>query len=199
MRTEYLNPNLYPSLYDLMQYENVLAMRLSLETGLRIDDVLSLKWKNFKSSQRFSFVAKKTKKRGTKRISKALAAQLWSRDTKSEYVFPGRKAGSHRTRQTVWKDVKQAADRLGVEVNVAPHSARKTYAVELRKAEGLPAVQRELQHTNKETSMLYAFADERAGKWSGALTVSDLKRIAAELAKLLLPEIRALIREAAKA
>ena len=43
MRTDYLNPQIYNRLYGVMTYDNVLALRVSLETGLRIDDVLSLK------------------------------------------------------------------------------------------------------------------------------------------------------------
>ena len=39
MRTDYLNPQLYNRLYACMTYENVLALRVSLETGLRIDDI----------------------------------------------------------------------------------------------------------------------------------------------------------------
>ena len=42
MRTDYLNPALYNKLYTVMTYENVLALRVSLETGLRVGDVLAL-------------------------------------------------------------------------------------------------------------------------------------------------------------
>lgn len=195
MKSDYLKPSTYEHLYRVMQRDNVLAIRVSLETGLRIDDVLRLEWKNFTKGTQFTYFAKKTGKKGVKKLSKMLKNDLFSRNVNgSKYVFPGRKRGSHRTRQAVWKDVKKAADLMGVEVNASPHSARKTYAVELRKSAGLPAVQRELQHSSMSTTMLYAFADlARAGKRAPTpssdelLVLADL--IAKRVVELLLPEI----------
>ncbi len=159
MRSDYLKPELYGVLEKVMQRENVLAMRVAVETGLRIDDVLSMRWSDFKRGGRFEYVAKKTGKRGTKTISRALKSELFARKADGEYVFPGRKRGRHRTRQAVWKDMVQACNKMGITQNGTPHSARKTYAVQLRKEEGLAAVQRELQHTSSTTTMIYAFAD----------------------------------------
>lgn len=42
MRADYIKPSVYTRIYHLMQYENALALRLSLETGLRIGDCLAL-------------------------------------------------------------------------------------------------------------------------------------------------------------
>lgn len=163
-KSDYLSPNTYTELYRVMQRDNVLAIRVSLETGLRIDDVLSLKWDSFVSAKKFTYRAQKTGKKGTKRLSSSLAAELSQRSNhKSEYVFPGRKLNRHRTRQAVWKDIKKAAAMMGVVLNACPHSARKTYAVELRKEKGLAEVQKELQHTDMTTTMLYAFADMAKG------------------------------------
>ena len=55
--------------------------------------------------------------------------------------------------------MKKAADVMGVELNAAPHSARKTYAVEVFQDRGLDAAQKELQHDRLSTTMLYAFSD----------------------------------------
>lgn len=55
--------------------------------------------------------------------------------------------------------MKKAAKVLGIELNAAPHSARKTYAVEVFKDKGLGAAQKELQHDRVSTTMLYAFSD----------------------------------------
>lgn len=160
MKSEYLSPKMYARLYELMQPSNVLAMRVALETGLRIDDVLRLKKSDFVNSRNFVFYAKKTGKKGKKRISKALSDRIFANCSHdSDYLFPGRKRGKHRTRQAVWKDLTQAVERAGLREHVSPHSARKTYAVELRKSEGLPAVQKELQHDRQSTTMIYAFAD----------------------------------------
>lgn len=158
MRTDYLNPQLYNKLYSVMTYQNVLALRVSLETGLRIDDVLSLRSEQLKSRKLEGF-AKKTEKKYKKTISKDLFERLNSIKGKN-YVFPKRsKPNEHRTRQAVWANMKKAAKVCGVELNAAPHSARKTYAVELFKDGGLNTVQRELQHDRVTTTMLYAFSN----------------------------------------
>lgn len=158
MRTNYLNPSLYNRLYSVMQYKNVLALRVSLETGLRIDDVLSLRPEDLKG-RTIKGLAEKTDKPFKKTLSADLAKRLREVSGK-RYIFPHRtKPNEHRTRQTVWKDVKKAAQIMGINGNIAPHSARKTFAVELFKDKGINEVQKELQHDRLGTTMLYAFSD----------------------------------------
>jgi integrase len=141
-----------------MQYKNVLALRVSLETGLRIDDVLKIKKSDIKG-RTIRGISEKTNKPFKKVISKDLANRLTEISGKI-FIFEHRlKVGEHRTRQAVWKDLKKASKVLGLKGNIAPHSARKTYAVELFKDSGLDKVQKELQHDNTSTTMIYAFAD----------------------------------------
>lgn len=158
MRTDYLNPDLYNRLYSVMTYENVLALRISLETGLRIDDVLSLRGEQL-IGRTIRGVAEKTGKPFKKVISADLAKRL-HQIGRIGYIFPHRtKPGEHRTRQAVWANMKKAADVMGVQLNAAPHSARKTYAVEVFRDRGLEAAQKELQHDRMSTTMLYAFSN----------------------------------------
>lgn len=158
MKTSYLDPRIYNTLYTCMTYENVLALRVCLETGLRIDDVLSITAEQLKG-RTLRGTAEKTGKPYKKTISYDLAKRLHNiADT--GYFFPHRtKEGEHRTRQAVWANMKQAAKRMGVEVNAAPHSARKTYAVEVFNDRGLEAARTELQHDNINTTMIYAFSN----------------------------------------
>lgn len=141
-----------------MQYKNALALRTSLETGLRIDDVLSLRRQQLDKRTLYG-IAKKTKKSFRKVISQDLANRL--REIQGIYfIFEGRlDPKKHRTRQAVWKDMKKAAQVLDLHGNFAPHSARKTYAVEKFHDGGIATVKRELQHNDIQTTMLYAFAD----------------------------------------
>lgn len=158
MRTYYLNPSIYNKMYAVMQYKNALALRVSLETALRIDDVLSLRPEQLEKRTLFG-VASKTKKSFRKVISADLANRLREVAGK-HYIFEGRlNPQKHRTRQAVWKDVKKAAAVLDLHGNIAPHSARKTYAVEHFKDGGLAQVKHDLQHTDINTTILYAFAD----------------------------------------
>ena len=128
-----------------MQYENALALRLSLETGLRIGDCLALTPAQLQG-QTISYTAQKTGKRGKKRITADLANRLRKISSK-KFIFEGRNGDKPRTRQAVWKDVKKASAIAKVEGNFSPHSARKTYAVE------------EFHANRAETTMLYAYSD----------------------------------------
>lgn len=158
MKTSYLRPEIYNKIYGIMQYKNVLALRVSLETGLRIDDVLKIKKSDLKG-RTIRGISEKTNKPFKKVISKDLANRLTEISGKV-FIFEHRlKVDKHRTRQAVWKDLKKASKVLGLKGNIAPHSARKTYAVELFKDSGLDKVQKELQHDNTSTTMIYAFAD----------------------------------------
>lgn len=66
----------------------------------------------------------------------------------------------HRTRQAVWADLKRARKALRLKQNVAPHSARKGYAVDLLQRGGeLDKVQRALNHSHESDTLIYALAD----------------------------------------
>ena len=166
MRTDYINSELYHKLYLRMTYENALALRTSLETGMRIGDVLSLRPKDI-DGRTINYVAQKTKKKGKAVVSVDLANRL-KRIGNKKYIFAGRFGDKPRTRQAVWRDVKKASKGL-FEENVAPHSARKTFAVEDFQKNGLPHTQKVLQHDRVDTTILYAFSDAiTGGKGGGA-------------------------------
>lgn len=129
-------------------------METALQTGLRVSDVLGLKTANLR--QRMTVVEQKTKKKRRVYLSKSLLQRLQGQ-AGAVWVFPNMRqpATRHRCRQTVWKDVKRAAAALRVDYNAAPHSCRKSYAVDLYRREGFAAVQKALQHDNPATTMIY--------------------------------------------
>lgn len=157
MKADYIKPQIYKKIYPIMSYENALALRCSLETGMRIGDVLGLEVKQI-TGRTISYTAQKTGKADKKVISADLAKRLRQISGK-KWVFEGRFGDKPRCRQTVWKDVKKAAKILKITENVACHSARKTYAVEEFHEKGLNAVQKELQHDRASTTLIYAFSD----------------------------------------
>lgn len=191
MRTDYLNPQLYNRLYACMTYENVLALRVSLETGLRIDDVLSLRAAQI-VRRTICGTAEKTDKPYKKTISADLAKRLAAlTPNKGGYIFPHRlDSMRHRTRQAVWNNMKMAAHRLGVELNAAPHSARKTYAVEMFKDKGLEQTQRELQHDRISTTMLYAFSDMLCGTEHKTQDIVDMDAFAEIIAEKVVEKLK---------
>ena len=177
MKSDYIKPSVYNRIYSYMQYENALCLRLCLETGLRVGDALKVRAEDIRG-RTLHFTAEKTGKAGKKVISKKLAGELLRLAGGSGYCFKGRGGSDrHRTRQTVWKDVKKAARAAGLSENVCPHSTRKTYAVNVFHEKGIQAAEDELQHDRLETTMLYAFSDlltrSAADKVASPATLSD--------------------------
>jgi integrase len=155
-----------------MNYENALALRTSLETGMRIGDVLALEVADLKG-RTITYTAQKTGKKGKAVVSVDLANRL-RKIAGRRFVFEGRNGKKPRTRQAVWKDVKKATRNI-FEENVAPHSARKTFAVEDFQEHGLPHTQKALQHDRTDTTVLYAFSDLLTTK--GKKDTTQLDRI----------------------
>ena len=188
MRTDYIKSELYHKIYLRMSYENALALRTSLETGLRIGDVLALEVENL-NGRTIVYTAQKTGKQGKSVVSADLANRL-RKIAGKRFLFEGRSGDKPRTRQAVWKDVKQASKGLFDE-NVAPHSARKTFAVEDFHAHGFSHTQKALQHDSTGTTMLYAFADMLTDK-SKSKTSNvplDIDDLAQKIAYIVLKEI----------
>jgi integrase len=135
---------------------NRLVARVCLHTGLRVGDVVNLQTAQLKGQ--FWVTEQKTKKRRRVNLPASLLSQLKAQ-AGPVWVFPGRRPGTHRTRQAVWADVKRAARAFRLPQNVAPHSLRKIYAVELLKATGdARKVQKALNHSDMATTLIYVMA-----------------------------------------
>ncbi len=141
-----------------MNYENALAIRLSLETGMRIGDAVALP-KSALNGRVLTFKAQKTGKIGKALLSADLARRLSTIAT-DRWLFAGRDARKHRTRQAVYKDLRNVAKEYGLVEHVSPHSARKTHAVGIYRSDGLKACQERLQHDREATTLIYALADK---------------------------------------
>lgn len=164
MKSDYMKPDNYGKLFVFMGYENQLALRVTLETGMRIGDVLKLRPNDIKG-RTIRYTAEKTGKRGKAVISQDLRNRLRA-ISGEKFIFPKRgDPDDHRQRQTVWRDVKRAAAALrtaGVigNENISPHSARKTFAVEDMEHHGILHTQEALQHSNKVMTRLYTESDK---------------------------------------
>ena len=158
MRTEYLLHEQVELVLHLLMPQNRLVMRVALATGLRIGDILAMRPEKLKP--RMTIREQKTGKSRRVTIPPALLADLQA-NSGDHWVFPGRDPTQHRTRQAVWKDIKRAARACRFPQNVAPHSFRKVYAVELlRKYGDLKRVAKALNHDRPEVTAVYAFADK---------------------------------------
>lgn len=109
----------------------------------------------------FWICEQKTGKRRRVNLTRALADEM-AANAGEIWIFEGASDPTkHRTRQAVWADVKRAAKAFRLPQNVAPHSVRKVYAVDLlRKYHDVRRVQRALNHSNPAVTMIYAMADK---------------------------------------
>lgn len=158
MTTEYLLRREMEHVLAALTPSNRLVCEVCLQTGLRVGDVVGLRTEQL--SRQFWVVEAKTKKRRRVNLPDDLLRRLRAQAGRV-WVFPGRKPGQHRTRQAVWADVKRAAKAFRLKQNVAPHSFRKVYAVELMKRCGdAKRVQRALNHSDMATTMIYVLSAE---------------------------------------
>lgn len=159
MKTEYLLHKEAELILCALTEQNRLVIRTALHTGLRIGDVLALKPDRLKPH--FWVTEQKTGKPRQVGLPEPLLSDL-KKNAGEHWVFPGRDPRKHHTRQAVWKDVKRAARAFRFPQNVAPHSFRKVYAVDLMQKYGdIDRVRRALNHSSETITMIYALADQQ--------------------------------------
>ena len=159
MKTEYLLHREVEHVLAALMPVNRVVMRVCIHTGLRAGDVLALRTDQI--APRFWVTEQKTKKRRIVGLPSDLLVDM-RKIAGKKYVFEhSNDPERHRTRQAVWKDVKRAARAFRLPQNVAPHSARKVYAVDLLAKYGdIAKVQRALNHSGPSVTMIYAMADQ---------------------------------------
>lgn len=159
MRTEYLLAREVDNVLAALTPGNALVMRTALHTGLRISDILSIKTDSLRPH--FWVTEGKTGKRRQVGLPQPLLDDI-KNQAGEVWAFPGSRPGQPRTRQAVWKDVKRAAKALRLPQNVAPHSARKVFAVDLLAKYGdIERVRRALNHSSPAVTLIYALADRQ--------------------------------------
>ncbi len=159
MKTEYLLQREVDKVLSALTPGNALVMRVALHTGLRVGDILAIKTVQLKP--RFWVTESKTGKRRQVGLPEPLLNDI-KKQAGRVWAFPGRNPRKPRTRQAVWKDVKRASKAFRLEQNIAPHSARKVFAVDLLDRYGdLERVRRALNHSSQSTTVIYALADRQ--------------------------------------
>lgn len=170
MRTDWVKKDTFELLLTALMPENSRVLRLAVATGLRIGDCLSLRTDVLRVTNRPTIKEQKTGKTRRIYIPKALHDELL-RNAGRYFVFEGRiDPKKPRTRSAVYKDLKRVArlyrlDGAKIRENIAPHTARKIFAVEeYKQTKSLEKVQKKLNHSDKSVTLLYALADELSKK-----------------------------------
>ena len=175
MRSEFVDRECMETVLRLLLPSNRLAMRLCMETGLRVGDVLAIR--RDKLAQRMTVHESKTGKSRRVYIGRALLADLNAMERNGPWLFPGRDPEKHRTRQAVFCDLRRAAKACRLPMHLTPHSARKLYAVEqFRRCGDLERVQRLLNHSDSAVTLLYVMADQLARQKDRYKKTSATKR-----------------------
>ncbi len=150
---------------------NRLILRLLYYCGLRVSELVSLKWKDLHSRSEFEGQVTVFGKGGKTRIVlipdkvwRSLIAMKQEAD-KDEPVFCSQKGG-HLHSSQVFRIVQAAAKRAGIEGNVSPHWLRHSHASHaMDRGAPLHVVQASLGHSNPATTGRYLHA--RPGDGSG--------------------------------
>jgi len=155
--TEYLYQQEVDRVLSALMPQNQLIVKVMLQTGMRLSDALELRTEGLATSG--WYLEGKTGKKRRYGLPKPLLGAILEQ-AGPEWAFPGRKIGTHKTRQAVWKDIKRAAIAFRLPQNVGAHSMRKVYAVKLMRKYGkLEKVQRNLNHASGSVTAIYAMAD----------------------------------------
>lgn len=158
MRSEYINKAELEHVLAALTPPNRLACEISLKTGLRLSDVLTMQTSDIGKTMKIK--EQKTGKTRTVYLTKDLVERMLLSCGKY-YVFEHRtNPQKHRHRSTVWRDLNRAAKLFRIKINLSPHSCRKIYAVDLlAKTGSVDKVKKALNHNDSDVTILYAFAD----------------------------------------
>lgn len=155
-------------------YRDLLLFTLGINTGLRISDILALKWSSFinggsrllKAGDQLNVVEIKTKKVKTFVINKSVAEALKLYHDSLDSVHPDDPVFSSRktadgtlkpiTRIAAWQMLNRYADMVGLDEGIGTHTLRKTFGYHLyKKGVALEYIQKMLNHSSPAITLRY--------------------------------------------
>ena len=169
IKAEWLSDRALHLALTALMPSNRLVLELCICTGLRVGDAVNLTVKQIRNGRPVVTEAKTGKKRRIyipEFLQHKILAYQKAVFPAAKYVFPHRlrPKTDHKTRQSVYKDCRRAADALRLDANFTPHTTRKVYAVRDYAATGdLTRVQRDLNHSDPSVTLIYAMADKIRG------------------------------------
>lgn len=162
MRADYIDEAGFWRLYSGLSEQYRLLCELMIATGIRVGDAVALRVDELSAAR---IVEQKTGKARDVCIPSQLCEKLL-RHADGEFVFPSARSRSgHLARGSVARALKRERSGKREKRRVSPHACRKIYAVNrYRETGSLEAVQRDLQHANIATTILYCFSDQIAAE-----------------------------------
>ncbi len=155
-------------------YRDLLLFVLGINTGLRISDILSLKWKSFingggrllKAGDQLNVVEIKTKKIKSFMINRSVSEALklyhdsLANVNPDDPVFSSRKTDDGTlqpiTRIAAWQMLNRYANMVGLNDGIGTHTLRKTFGYHLyKKGVALEYIQKMLNHSSPAITLRY--------------------------------------------
>ena len=155
-------------------YRDLLLFVLGINTGLRISDILALKWSSFingggrllKSGDQLNVVEIKTKKIKSFMINKSVAEALklyydsLGSVNPDDPVFSSRKTADGTlqpiSRIAAWQMLNRYAHMVGLDDGIGTHTLRKTFGYHLyKKGVALEYIQKMLNHSSPAITLRY--------------------------------------------
>lgn len=147
----------------ITSHRNRMVIKLLLHTGLRLSEMINLKWKsvNLMTGQIKVVEGKGLKDRilyineitiEELQVWKERAFDIWG---KSDYLFTSRKLTQLHPRAVREMIVTYTA-KAGIDKNITPHNLRHSFASDLlRNSKNIRIVQKSLGHANISTTQIY--------------------------------------------
>jgi len=149
-------------LIDRLNFPDQILIRLGIESGLRISDILKLRVGDVRKKKIMTIYEMKSKRERTFKISDELYRDLkkWTRYKKnSAFVFTGARGPSKSIhRATIHRRIKNALQ--GLKFSASAHSTRKLFAYNtFCTTQNIKMVQDALHHRNFATTLAYLDID----------------------------------------
>lgn len=145
-----------------------------LNSGIRLDELIHLKFKDFDSKRRVLHVRARSSGGGSKgdkardisipdlllkKYEAYLADYRLKIDSKTDYVFVSEQYGTKLTNGSIWSRMNRLQKKLNIHIH--PHKFRATYATHLhQEGESVVVISLLLGHENLETTMRYISVTE---------------------------------------
>lgn len=159
---------------DENNYRDLLLFTFGINTGLRISDILSMKWyllldntgRILSPKDRVTIQEKKTGKLKIFVMNNSInkTAQMYYESlnvpSKDDYIFSSRKKNKDQTqsisRQHAWRQLNYYAKKVGIKDKIGTHTLRKTFGYHLyKKGVTIEYIQKMLNHSAPSVTLRY--------------------------------------------
>lgn len=161
MRVDKLTKAQAASIADYLRPPYRMIWEIGITTGLRISDILQLTYRQIRRRD-IKIRERKTGKIRRIYIRKHIAQDINLYCTRHKIIDDDRVFSV--SRQQVWRALKRAAARAGIDVNIGSHTMRKTYsALYIQSGHSIRDLQQRLNHDNITDTINYLLSNNEIG------------------------------------